>query len=94
MYILPLIVILLISLAIFLSPILAVIIFFLFLIGLGAYKFLGPGTEPEHASAPQEAGPPGHAPGERATSSPSAEEEKTGLWGETWPEERTGEKPS
>jgi hypothetical protein len=85
MYILPLIVILLIALMIFFSPILAVIIFALFLIGLGAYKFLGPGTDDEHAP-PQESTPPANAPGAAAT---MHSEEDSGLWGEKWPEQES-----
>jgi hypothetical protein len=87
MYILPLMVILLICLAIFFSPILAVILFALFLLGLGAYKFLGRGTDPEHA-------PPSEAPaaGTRVTS--GSEEAEGGMWGEKWPEHRQGEEPS
>lgn len=48
-YLLPLFLIVLVALAIFSSPILAVILFAVFLIGLGLYKFLGPGTDPENA---------------------------------------------
>lgn len=70
-YLLPLFLIVLVALGIFAGPILAVILFILFLIGLGAYKFLGRGTDPEHAPRPQ-AG--------------SAEvEEETGMWGERRP---------
>jgi hypothetical protein len=87
MYILPLIAILLIGLAIFFSPIFAVVLFLLFLVGLGALKFLGRGTAPEHAPPPQENMPP-NAPGGARTNESS--EEHTGLWGETWPEQRQG----
>lgn len=87
MYILPLVLIILIALAIFLSPIFAVILFVLFLLGLGIYKFLGPGTEPESARPPKETTPPANAPGARTTASTS-EDEETGMWGEKWPEQR------
>jgi hypothetical protein len=85
MYILPLVVMLLICLAIFFSPIFAVILFVLFVVGLGFYKFLGRGTDPEHA--------PPNAPG-AATVTSSSEEEDTGASGETWPEQSQSEKPS
>ena len=77
----PLLVILLIALAIFLSPILAVILLVVFLLGLGLYKFLGPGTEPEHA-------PIGETPaaGEPVLSKHEAAER--GMWGEKRPEEQ------
>jgi hypothetical protein len=90
MYVLPLIAILLIALAIFFSPILAVVLFVVFLLGLGAFKFFGPGTEPEHAPPPQETSPPAHGPG-RANTAGSRSEEDTGLWGERWPEQRGDE---
>lgn len=83
MYILPLIVILLIALAIFFSPILAVIILALFLVGLGLFKFFGPGTDPEHARVDQ-----GPATGSPVTSGREEVESDTGLWGEEWPEQR------
>ena len=83
MYILPLIVILLIALAIFLSPILAVIVLAGFLVGLGLYKFFGPGVDPEHAPADQ-----GPAAGNHVTSTREEVESDTGLWGEEWPEQR------
>jgi hypothetical protein len=94
MYIIPLIVIVLIALAILLSPIFALIIMVLFLLGLGAFKFLGPGTEPENAPRSPQSTPPANAPGAKMTAKPSAEDEKTGLWGETWPEQREGEERS
>lgn len=83
MYILPLIVILLIALAIFLSPILAVIALAVFLVGLGLYKFFGPGVDPEHAPANQ-----GPAAGAAVTSGAEEAESDTGIWGEEWPEQR------
>lgn len=50
-YLLPLLLIVVVALAIFTGPLLAVIIFVLFLIGLGLYKFFGPGTDPKARSA-------------------------------------------
>jgi len=81
MYILFLLVVLLICLAIFFSPIFAVVLAALFLVALGAYKFLGPGTEPEHASP-------------RADVDRTSDDEDTGLWGEQWPEQRHGSESS
>ena len=49
-YLLPLFLIVLVALGIFAGPVLAVILFLLFLVGLGAYKFLARGTDPEHAT--------------------------------------------
>jgi hypothetical protein len=81
MYILFLLVVLLICLAIFFSPIFAVVLAALFLVALGVYKFLGPGTEPEHA-------PP------RAQVDRTHDDEDSGLWGEQWPEQRHGSESS
>jgi hypothetical protein len=81
MYFIALIVILLIALAIFFSPIFAVILMVLFLAGLGLYKFLGPGTEPEHAPVGEAS-----AAGEAVTSKREAAE--GGIWGEKRPEEQ------
>jgi hypothetical protein len=86
MYIIPLIAILLIALAIFASPIFAVILFLLFLLGLGAYKFLARGTEREHAPTPGGSTPPASVPGAATTSGADASEER-GAWGERWPEQ-------
>jgi hypothetical protein len=69
-YLLPLFLIVVVALAIFAGPALAVILFVGLLLALGAYKFLGRGTDPEHAPRPE------------ATSS---EEEETGIWGERRP---------
>jgi hypothetical protein len=93
MYFIPLIVIFLIALAIFLSPILALIIVVLFLLGLGAYKFLGHGTDPEQAPPPQESRPAANGSG-TATAAGHSSEEDTGMWGETWPEQRQSKGPS
>ena len=90
MYLIPFLVILLIALAIFFSPILAVILMVAFLLGLGAFKFLGRGVDPEHAPPPKESTPPAHAPGARTTASGDSEEEDAGPWGETRPEQREG----
>ena len=86
MYVIPLIVALLIALAIFFSPIFSVILLVLFLLGLGIYKFFGPGTEPEHASLRETP-----AAGEPVTS--GREEVEGGMWGEKRPQ-RQGEEPS
>jgi 4-hydroxybenzoate polyprenyltransferase len=87
MYFLGLIVILLIALAIFFSPIFAVVIFLLLLVGLGAYKFLARGTEPEHA-------PVGESPAAGAVMGKHEAAER-GMWGEKRPEEQAGgEEPS
>ena len=88
MYFLALMAILLIALAIFFSPIFAVVLFVLFLVGLGLYKFLGPGTEPEHL--PVTEAPAGGGP---VTGKHEATER--GMWGEKRPEERAaGEESS
>jgi hypothetical protein len=68
-YLLPLLLVVLVAMAIFAGPILAVFVFAAFLIGLGAYKFLGQGTDPEHAPRPE----------------PTRNEEETGIWGERRP---------
>jgi hypothetical protein len=91
MYFIPLIVILVLALAILFSPILAAILAVLFLIGLGAYKFFGPGVDPEHAPPPQTSTGPANAPDAAPGSSA---DENAGPWGETWPEQRQSEEPS
>jgi hypothetical protein len=68
-YLLPLFLIVGLALGIFAGPALAVIVFVGLLLALGGYKFLGRGTEPEHAPRPE------------TTSS----EEETGIWGERRP---------
>jgi hypothetical protein len=83
MYFIALIVILLIALAIFFSPIFAVILMVVFLLGLGLYKFLGPGTEPEHA-------PLGEAPAAGAPVTSKREATEHGMWGEKRPDEQAG----
>jgi hypothetical protein len=88
MYFLGLIAILLIALAIFFSPIFAVILMVLFLIGLGLYKFFGPGTEPEHLPASQAPAGGGPVMGKH-------EATERGMWGEKRPEEQAaGEESS
>jgi hypothetical protein len=88
MYFLGLIAILLIALAIFFSPIFALILMVLFLVGLGLYKFLGPGTEPEHMPASEAPAGGGPVMGKR-------EATERGMWGEKRPEEQTaGEESS
>lgn len=81
-YLLPLFLIVVVALAIFAGPVLAVIAFVVFLLALGLYKFIGSGTEPEHA-------PVGDAP---VTS--GREEVEGGIWGEKWPEQRQGGEPT
>lgn len=93
MYVVPILVLILLAFAIFFSPILAIVLLVVFLIGLGIYKFFGPGTEPEAAPPASEVSPPANAPGARSTASVD-NEEKGGMWGETWPEERSDEEPS
>ncbi|HEV7562288.1 MAG TPA: hypothetical protein VGO24_02190 [Solirubrobacterales bacterium] len=86
MYVIPLLVVFLICLAIFLSPILAVILLAVALIGIGAFKYFGgDAVDPENASPPAEAAP-GQSPGKHFTTDPDPEGEKTGLWGERRPE--------
>lgn len=85
-YLLPLLLIVVVALAIFAPPLLAVVVFVGLLVGLGAYKFLGRGTDPEHAPASE-----APAGGTRAGS--GGEEAEGGMWGEQWPE-RQGEEPS
>ena len=65
------------------GPLFAVIVLALFLIGLGLYKFFGPGTEPEHK-------PSGAVPavGERQGS--ARDDVEGGVWGE----KRQGEEPT
>lgn len=87
MYFLGLIVILLIALAIFFSPIFAVVIFLLLLVALGLYKFLARGTEAEHA-------PVGESPATGAVMGKHEAAER-GMWGEKRPEEQgEGREPS
>jgi hypothetical protein len=88
-YLLPLLLIVIVALTIFTGPVIAAIIFVLCLIGLGAYKFLGRGTDPEHARPPKKSMQPASGPGTAASASDSSEED-TGMWGETWPEQREG----
>ena len=85
-YLLPLFLIVLV-LAIFTGPLIAAFVFVAFLIGLGAFKFFGPGTEPEHA-------PPGEAPGAGTQVTSGREEAEGGVWGEKWPEQSQREEPS
>lgn len=85
-YLLPLFLVVLVALAIFAGPVLAVLLFILFLIGLGGYKFLGRGTDPEHA-------PASDSPVAGAETS-GGKETEGGAWGETWPEQRPGEEAS
>lgn len=79
MYVIPLALVVLVAIGILAGPLFAVIVLVLFLIALGLYKYLGPGTEPEHAS-PHET----PAAGDPVTSKREATE--SGMWGEKWPE--------
>jgi len=81
MYFLGLIAILLIALAIFFSPIFAVILMALLLVALGAYKFFGPGTEPEHLPASETPAGAGPMMGKH-------EATERGMWGEKRPEDQ------
>lgn len=87
MYLIPLVLIVLLAIGILVGPLLALVVLVLFLIALGLYKFLGPGTEPEHAS-PRET----PAAGEPVTSKREAAE--SGMWGEQWPERGEGQESS
>jgi len=82
-YLLPLFLVVVVVLAIFAGPLLAVLAFLALLIGLAAYKFLGPGTEPEHL-------PPGEAPAAGTEARSGREETDGGVWGERWPERHQG----
>jgi len=84
-YLLPILLIVIVAMAIFAGPVLAVVAAVLFMVGLGVYKFLGPGTEPEHGQPPDQAAAPARPGGRPATT--DSEEEDTGAWGETWPEQ-------
>jgi hypothetical protein len=86
MYIIPLVLLILLSIGILFGPILALILLVVFLLGLGAYKFFGPGTESEHASVRETP-----AAGKPVTS--GGEELEGGMWGEKWPEQQ-GEESS
>lgn len=93
MYVIPLLIIVLIALAIFVSPILSVILLVVFLVGLGLFKYLGPGTEPEHAPRESQMKPAASPPQGQVKTSGEREREG-GAWGETWPEQGSGEEPS
>jgi hypothetical protein len=88
MYVIPLIVILLIALAIFLSPLLAVALFVLALAVLGAVKYFGGGSVVDPENAPTATR--GQADVPEPSKSPARDEQTGGIWGETWPEEREG----
>jgi len=75
MYLIPLLLILVVGVGILAGPLFAVVVLVLFLIGLGLYKFFGPGTEPEHKPTGQVA-----AVGEREGS--SRDDIEGGVWGE------------
>jgi hypothetical protein len=86
MYVLPFIVVLLIALAIFFSPLLAVVLVVVALFGLGGVKYFG-------GSAVDSENRPSEVPQAGAAGSAEVEERESegGIWGETWPEEREGQ---
>ena len=75
MYLLPLLLILVVGVGILAGPLFAVIVLVLFLVGLGLYKFFGPGTEREHKPTGEVA-----AVGERKGT--SRDDIEGGVWGE------------
>lgn len=80
MYLIPLILLLLLAVGILFGPILAVIVLVVFLVGLGIYKFFGPGTEPEHK-------PTGQATAAGEPQASRREDIEGGVWGEKRPEQ-------
>lgn len=75
MYVIPLIVVLLVAVGILFGPILALIVLVVFLLGLGLYKFFGPGTEPEHK-------PTGETTAVGEPQASGREDVEGGVWGE------------
>lgn len=75
MYLIPLLLILVVGVGILAGPLFAVIVLVLFLIGLGLYKFFGPGTEPEHK-------PHGEVPAVGEPQASGREDIEGGVWGE------------
>ena len=88
-YLLPVFLIVVVALAIFAPPLLAVIVFVAFLAALGFYKFSNRTSDPDsapsdHAVAAADSGAgPQRAPDGRQ----AEDEESTGAWGESWPEQ-------
>jgi hypothetical protein len=86
MYVIPLFIIVLAALSIFFSPVVAIMLLLVALIGIGAVKFFGGSTvDAESAAATAEASP-AQSPGTHFTKDPDPEGEKTGLWGEGRPD--------
>jgi disulfide bond formation protein DsbB len=79
-YFIPFLVILIIALAIFFSPLLAVILLVVALLGIGGTKYFG-GASVVDQENPHDVEP-------RVEQPPQEEESTGGIWGETWPEER------
>jgi hypothetical protein len=88
MYAIPLIVLALIAIGFFFSPLLAVILLALALLAIGAVKYLGGSSVVDPESSPTATR--GQADVPEPPKSPGREESKGGAWGETWPEEREG----
>jgi hypothetical protein len=87
-YLLPLLLIVVVALAIFAPPLLAVIVFVAFLAALGFYKFSSRTADPDSAPSDRVVAASEDGSGaERASESgrPTNEEEH-GAWGESWPE--------
>ena len=72
--------VLLVGVGILAGPLFAVIVLVVFLVGLGLYKFFGPGTEPEHR-------PPGKTPAVGEPQVSGREDIEGGVWGEKRPEQ-------
>jgi hypothetical protein len=85
MYVIPFIVVLIIALAIFFSPLLAVILLVVAVAGIGGVKYFGGGSVVDQENAPATEG---QADVRTPPASAGSEERKGGIWGETWPEER------
>jgi hypothetical protein len=89
-YLLPLFLIVLVALAIFAPPLLAVIVFVAFLAALGLYKFSSRTSDAGSAPSDQvvAASDPGASPKRAPEGRQAADEEKDhGAWGESWPEQ-------
>jgi hypothetical protein len=79
MYLIPLLLILLVGVGILAGPLFAMIVLVVFLVGLGFYKFFGPGTEPEHK-------PTSEVPAVGERKGTSRDDIEGGVWGEKRPE--------
>jgi hypothetical protein len=85
MYVIPLVFIVLIAMAIFFSPIVAVILLVVALLGIGAVKYFGGDTVDPESTAPPTA-TAAEAPGKHFTKDPDPGGTHTGLWGERRPD--------